>query len=115
MFFFFPIPAGVYLYLVVSNIIQTFQTWLISRMPEAPFSDDGETAPFVSPGSPSSADRVDSVGGTTVPAKQDHTAVQPKPATNKSEKNGNNGSGSQDITSGAITRREKKQSRRRKK
>lgn len=42
MFFFFPIPAGVYLYLVLSNIIQTFQTWLITRMPEPDFND-GET------------------------------------------------------------------------
>ena len=43
MFFFFPIPAGVYLYLVVSNIIQTFQTWLIARMPEPDFSDSEDS------------------------------------------------------------------------
>ena len=40
MFFFFPIPAGVYLYLVVSNIMQTFQTWLITRTPEPEFGND---------------------------------------------------------------------------
>jgi len=28
--------------LVVSNIIQTFQTWLISRMPEPDFDGDSE-------------------------------------------------------------------------
>ncbi|MBI4533491.1 MAG: membrane protein insertase YidC [Candidatus Melainabacteria bacterium] len=33
MFFFIPLPAGVYLYMVVSNIIQSLQTWLIMRKP----------------------------------------------------------------------------------
>ncbi len=47
MFFFFPIPAGVYLYLVVSNIIQTFQTWLITKMPEPDFNNDVEASVLV--------------------------------------------------------------------
>jgi YidC/Oxa1 family membrane protein insertase len=45
MFFFMPLPAGVYLYMVFSNIVQTLQTWLImnSPSPEAPELDiDGE-------------------------------------------------------------------------
>jgi YidC/Oxa1 family membrane protein insertase len=29
MFLFVPLPTGVYLYLVLSNVIQTFQTWLL--------------------------------------------------------------------------------------
>ncbi len=87
MFFFFPIPAGVYLYLVVSNIVQTLQTWLISRMPEAEFSDIVEAEPV-----------------NKRNEKQD-----------KDGSNGRNQSGNDDITSGAITRREKKKSRRRKK
>ncbi len=33
MFFFIPLPAGVYLYMVVSNIIQSLQTWFIMRTP----------------------------------------------------------------------------------
>ena len=33
MFFFFALPAGVYLYLVVSNVLQTLQTWLIYKSP----------------------------------------------------------------------------------
>jgi YidC/Oxa1 family membrane protein insertase len=33
MFFFFALPAGVYLYLVVSNVMQTLQTWIIYRSP----------------------------------------------------------------------------------
>lgn len=31
MFFFIPLPTGVYLYMVISNIVQTLQTWLIMR------------------------------------------------------------------------------------
>jgi YidC/Oxa1 family membrane protein insertase len=49
MFFFMPLPAGVYLYMVFSNVVQTLQTWLImqSPSPEAPDiedvdNDDGE-------------------------------------------------------------------------
>jgi YidC/Oxa1 family membrane protein insertase len=33
MFFFFALPAGVYLYLVVSNVMQTLQTWIIYKSP----------------------------------------------------------------------------------
>lgn len=43
MFFFIPLPTGVYLYMVVSNIMQTLQTWLIMR--SAPPLDDPELAP----------------------------------------------------------------------
>jgi YidC/Oxa1 family membrane protein insertase len=33
MFLFFPLPAGVLLYILVSNIFQTVQTFLLSREP----------------------------------------------------------------------------------
>ena len=33
MFFFIPLPAGVYLYMVFSNIVQSLQTWLLMRKP----------------------------------------------------------------------------------
>jgi YidC/Oxa1 family membrane protein insertase len=33
MFFFIALPAGVFIYLVVSNIFQVLQTWLIYKMP----------------------------------------------------------------------------------
>jgi YidC/Oxa1 family membrane protein insertase len=33
MFFFIPLPTGVFLYMVVSNVIQSFQTWMIMRNP----------------------------------------------------------------------------------
>jgi YidC/Oxa1 family membrane protein insertase len=39
MFFFFPLPTGVYLYMVVSNLFQTVQTWLVMQNPPAPLVD----------------------------------------------------------------------------
>jgi YidC/Oxa1 family membrane protein insertase len=33
MFFFIPLPAGVYLYMVFSNVVQSLQTWLLMRKP----------------------------------------------------------------------------------
>lgn len=45
MFFFFALPGGVFLYLVVSNVLQTFQSWLIYKTPPPPLvevsDDDG--------------------------------------------------------------------------
>jgi YidC/Oxa1 family membrane protein insertase len=39
MFSFVPLPVGVYLYLVLSNIVQTFQTWLLMKTPQPDFVD----------------------------------------------------------------------------
>lgn len=49
MFLFFPLPAGVFLYLVVSNVLQTFQSWLIYRTPapalvDVTDDDDGDSS-----------------------------------------------------------------------
>jgi YidC/Oxa1 family membrane protein insertase len=33
MFLFFPLPAGVLMYMVIANIFQTLQTWILSREP----------------------------------------------------------------------------------
>jgi YidC/Oxa1 family membrane protein insertase len=41
MFFFIPLPTGVYLYMVVSNVMQTLQTWLIARS-APPLDDPGD-------------------------------------------------------------------------
>lgn len=38
-FFFIPLPTGVYLYMVVSNLFQTAQTWLVMRTPPEPLID----------------------------------------------------------------------------
>jgi YidC/Oxa1 family membrane protein insertase len=42
MFIFIPLPTGVYLYLVLSNVVQTLQTWLLMRTSEQVFVDVGE-------------------------------------------------------------------------
>lgn len=39
MFFFMPLPAGVFLYMVFSNIVQTLQTWMLSKQPPPPLID----------------------------------------------------------------------------
>lgn len=39
MFFFIPLPSGVYVYMVVSNVIQTLQTWLVMKSPVPEFID----------------------------------------------------------------------------
>jgi YidC/Oxa1 family membrane protein insertase len=54
MFFFIPLPTGVYLYMVVSNIMQTLQTWLIMRSaPPAEDPGDSELSPIGGGGLPS--------------------------------------------------------------
>jgi YidC/Oxa1 family membrane protein insertase len=48
MFMFIPLPAGVLLYLVISNVFQTLQTMLIMKMPVPAFvdvTDDGDSGP----------------------------------------------------------------------
>ncbi|HZG39658.1 MAG TPA: membrane protein insertase YidC [Nodosilinea sp.] len=57
MFLFFPLPAGVLMYMLIANIFQTFQTFLLSREPlpenlqkivdaESKVDDDRKTLPF---------------------------------------------------------------------
>jgi YidC/Oxa1 family membrane protein insertase len=57
MFLFFPLPAGVLMYMLIANIFQTFQTFILSREPlpenlqkivdaEAKTDDDRQTLPF---------------------------------------------------------------------
>jgi YidC/Oxa1 family membrane protein insertase len=38
-----PLPTGVFLYMVVSNAVQTFQTWLLMQGPTAPLIDPDDT------------------------------------------------------------------------
>lgn len=45
MFFFMPLPAGVYLYMVFSNLVQTLQTWLLMRSPTPDIPDDDDDNP----------------------------------------------------------------------
>jgi YidC/Oxa1 family membrane protein insertase len=53
-FFFMPLPTGVYLYMVVSNIVQTFQTWLFMQGPVEPLIDPDEEAGLIPPSPPTS-------------------------------------------------------------
>lgn len=57
MFLFFPLPAGVLMYMLIANIFQTFQTFILSREPlpenlqkivdaEAKAEDNRQTLPF---------------------------------------------------------------------
>jgi YidC/Oxa1 family membrane protein insertase len=57
MFLFFPLPAGVLMYMLIANIFQTLQTFILSREPlpenlqkivdaEAKTDDDRQTLPF---------------------------------------------------------------------
>ncbi|MGB3199894.1 MAG: membrane protein insertase YidC, partial [Nodosilinea sp.] len=57
MFLFFPLPAGVLMYMLIANIFQTLQTFILSREPlpenlqkivdaEAKTEDDRKTLPF---------------------------------------------------------------------
>ncbi len=39
MFFFMPLPSGVFLYMVFSNMVQTLQTWLIMKSPSPTIPD----------------------------------------------------------------------------
>ncbi|MBY0359146.1 MAG: membrane protein insertase YidC [Candidatus Obscuribacterales bacterium] len=44
MFFFIPLPAGVYLYMVFSNVVQSLQTWLLMKSPAPDLVDVTEDA-----------------------------------------------------------------------
>jgi YidC/Oxa1 family membrane protein insertase len=47
MFFFIPLPTGVYLYMVISNVVQSLQTFLVMKQPVPEFvnvMDDTQTA-----------------------------------------------------------------------
>ncbi len=37
MFFFIPLPTGVYLYMVISNIMQSVQTYIVMKQPAPAF------------------------------------------------------------------------------
>lgn len=39
MFFFIPLPAGVYLYMVISNVVQSLQTWILLKTPSPDIVD----------------------------------------------------------------------------
>jgi YidC/Oxa1 family membrane protein insertase len=83
MFVFVPLPTGVYLYLVISNVVQTLQTWLLMKMPEPAFVDVGggalegkngkqesATGSESQPGSPPTASGTGDGGARSSPKKK---------------------------------------------
>jgi len=79
MFVFIPLPAGVFLYLVISNVVQTLQTWLLMKMPEPAFVDVS--------GGPADS------GSPRKNGKQDPTAGSQKQPDSTSSTNGTGGGG----------------------
>lgn len=88
-FFFIPLPTGVYLYMVVSNLFQTAQTWLVMRTPPQPLIDpDGfdSSAVPASPISPKSGPgNVPNSGKKEPPRTIDVTPSEPKNGKKKDE------------------------------
>lgn len=79
IFFVTPLPTGVFLYMAVSNIFQTAQTWLLMRTPPPPLvdvDDNGALGPTPAPAGKSL------VGGS--PKTIDITPIAPKNGANNS-------------------------------
>jgi membrane protein insertase Oxa1/YidC/SpoIIIJ len=75
-FFFIPLPTGVYLYMVVSNLFQTAQTWLVMRTPPEPLVDpDGFDSAAMMASAPSTPR---SSGKKEAPRTIDVTPSEPK-------------------------------------
>ena len=106
-FFFIPLPVGVLVYMVVSNIIQTLQTWILMRKPAPPIinvlDDDDEPIPATAKKSKKKSQTSEnkngkgSTDGKVVPltqkkeskkldTKNDNTVDITKAAANKSSK-----------------------------
>lgn len=81
-FFMIPLPAGVYLYMTVSNLFQTIQTWLLMQQPAPDLIDPDAPDAKPAPGGP--------VPGTIPPAakKQGSSKVVDIDLTPKEDKNG---------------------------
>jgi YidC/Oxa1 family membrane protein insertase len=86
-FFFIPLPTGVYLYMVVSNLFQTAQTWLVMRTPPQPLIDpDGfDSAAMMASSSSTSGSEKGSSGKKEAPRTIDVTPSEPKNGKKKDE------------------------------
>ena len=67
-FFIIPLPAGVYLYMLVSSVVQTLQTWLIMRQP-APDLIDPDAANKKGAGNKSGNPKVIDIGSAPANGK----------------------------------------------
>lgn len=95
VFVFTPLPTGVYLYMAVSNIFQTVQTWLLMRTPPPPLVDVDDSpmagaasfagaGPFAAPGGGSGFGVAYGGGPKTID-------VTPAPKNGNGSTEGNNG------------------------
>jgi len=85
-FFLIPLPVGVYLYMVVSNLVQTAQTWLVMRTPPEPLvdPDEADSAP-ITPGSGPGPISGGSGGKKEKPQTIDVTPIEPKNGKGKDD------------------------------
>lgn len=92
MFFFMPLPAGVFLYMVFSNIVQTLQTFVLSKQPPAPIIDIDDS------------DSDDGGDGTITvhPKNPSENGGSPKSITDKSDAKDKGKAGKSDNTGGGT-------------
>jgi YidC/Oxa1 family membrane protein insertase len=100
MFMFIPLPAGVLLYLVISNVFQTLQTMLIMKMPVPAFVDVSDDGPESGP-QPGGGGGQRKPGGGSGPKKGDESKAA-------------NSSGNVSTISGARASRAKRKAKRKK-
>lgn len=79
MFFFIPLPAGVYLYMVLSNVMQSLQTWLIMKNPAPTLEDVHDEAPGDSSDAKIKTDSKskNSIAVVATPVEDDESDLQP--------------------------------------
>jgi membrane protein insertase Oxa1/YidC/SpoIIIJ len=98
MFFFMPLPAGVFLYMVFSNIVQTLQTWMLSKQPAAPIIDideiDGDGTITVHPKNPDENDQANKALTDKSEKKQSKSGGKDKEGSGDSGKTEDNTGGS---------------------
>ena len=87
MFFFIPLPAGVFLYMVVSNVIQSLQTWFIMRTPAATLIDVlAESLPAAGGGTHKGPEKESSANGGSETKKPEDGSPKKSSGKRKSKK-----------------------------
>jgi len=108
MFFFIPLPTGVYLYMVVSNILQTMQTFLVMKTMKTELVDVSSDSTVSSKSPP------DVSKGGTIDVSSDGTVTMFNKEGNTYSASGDdksNGNGSQpDVTINTKKKKKKKRS-----
>lgn len=104
MFFFMPLPAGVFLYMVFSNVVQTLQTWILTKQPPAPIidiDDDGGDGTITL--HPLNPDKSDSGGSPSDKSGKKPSKQEKKQASKEESKSGgDNSDKTGDNTGGSV-------------